>query len=110
MTKLELIGAINQAAIEIRTMSEAAQTHVRCPACSFEFTPPSSPAPDRRISCKQCKVTSELRQLHESWCSSRRGSLKRACPGIRWPDADKSVDREGRGGVASNGANLFAVS
>jgi hypothetical protein len=111
MTKLELVNAVNQAAIEMRAAAEPYRTHLKCPGCAFEFMLPSAMAPDRRITCKRCKTPSELRLMHEAWCASRRTELKRACPEIRWPDADRPVDRDGRSTHrAADGASVFAVS
>jgi hypothetical protein len=96
MTKLELVTEINHAVIEMRMLADAAQTQLRCPACTLEFALPSSLTLDTRVVCKRCRVTSEFRQFHESWCSSRRPDLRLACPELRWPAADRPFDHGDR--------------
>ena len=53
MTKLELISAVNQAAIEMRAVAGPFATHLMCPACAVEFTAWSDMAPDLRIVCSR---------------------------------------------------------
>jgi hypothetical protein len=95
----------------MRAAAEPYRTHLKCPACAFEFMLPAATTPDRHIACRKCKASSEWRLMHEAWCASRRTELKRACPEIRWPDADKPVDRDGHcRHRAADGASVFAVS
>jgi hypothetical protein len=83
MTQLEVVGGIGRPSVENQVIA-IAPVQLKCPACLVESTRPQVMPLDAKLTCRACGTVSEFRELHESWCLSKRAILIHAFPELVW--------------------------
>jgi hypothetical protein len=85
MTAFEFSDRMSSNVLELQvaeTPVVALGTKLRCPHCRTESVLDQQARFDDSIVCDICGVESEYRQLHETWCATRRPMLSSILAGM----------------------------